>query len=90
MLKRFHVLNLYMCVFTCAYVLTSLGVPSPAAVDTAVTADRWSQHSPRWSVPGPSVSSAVAVCSAHPDGGRGNSIKISFTHTAKILHPDSP
>ena len=52
------------------YMLTSPDVPSPAAVDTAVTAGRWFQRSPQWSVPGPSVSSAAAECSARPGGRR--------------------
>lgn len=60
------------------YILTSLGVPSPAAVDTAVTAGRRSQRSPRWSVPGPSVSSAAAVCLAHPGGRRTQRRRVSF------------
>lgn len=46
--------------------LTSLGVPSLTAAGTAVTAGRWSQHSPRWSVQAPNVSSAAAACSARP------------------------
>lgn len=46
--------------------LTSQDVPSPTTAGTAVTASRWSRHSPRWSAQGPNASSAAAVCLARP------------------------
>lgn len=64
--------------------LTSLDAPSPAAVDTAATAGRWSQRSPRWSVLGLSVSLAAEVCSARPGGRRKQHTRMSFT--LEIIH----
>lgn len=54
--------------YVCVYTLTSLDVPAQAAADTAVKADQWSQRSLQLSAQGPSVSSAAAVCLAHPGG----------------------
>lgn len=79
--------NAHETEFVCVYMLTSLDVPSPAAADTAATAGRWSPRSPRWSVPGPNVSSAAAVYSAHPGWRRKqHTQKKSFSIRALTRH----
>lgn len=70
----------------CLYELTSLDVPSLTAAGTAVTAGRWSPHSPQWSVQAPNVSSAAAVCSARP-GWNGGINKDEINTQSKTQSP---